>query len=344
MKNYIILFLCFFLPAAVMAGTKDSVIAFTLPDSVKAEGFISNIQVSSLNGSKQFSAGIRNSDVSLFLDTRKKRQSIVFITSKESRVVASGPDVKQDKSGRMEWAYPWTSGEDYKLYIASAADSADNFVLYSGYIFLTKENKWKLIGTCKIPGKWGTMTKLQSFSSSGKTVVGSHFSDTWVQRNNGRWFNLGREFSVTPAVIPLPSIDSIRQIAIDQRFISEAITNGKMKAPQAREGIYYEVLKEGSGRMISVNDTITVFYKGNLFIDGSVFNQTDNKPSTFPLNRLIKGWQVGLAGTKVGGKIKLLIPSVYAYGIRTRAAKIPPNSILVFEIEVLDAKAPLNNF
>jgi FKBP-type peptidyl-prolyl cis-trans isomerase len=127
-------------------------------------------------------------------------------------------------------------------------------------------------------------------------------------------------------------------MAIDQQIISTSITDGKIKTPHAREGIYYEILREGSGRMISVNDTITVFYKGNLFIDGSVFNQTDSKPSTFPLNRLIKGWQVGLAGTKVGGKIKLLIPSVYAYGIRTRAAKIPPNSILVFEIETVDAK------
>jgi hypothetical protein len=327
-----------------MAGTQDSVKTFTLPDSVKAEGFISTVQVSSLNGSKQYSAGIRNSEVSLFLDARKKWQSIVFITPKDSRVITSGLDVKTDKSGRMEWDYPWTGSDNYKLYIASAADSAGNFVLYSGYIFLTKENKWKLIGTCKISGKSGTMTSLQSFSSAGRTVVNSHFSDTWVQRNNGRWFNLGLESSVTPAVIPLPSIDSIRQIAIDQQIISEAITNGKMKALQARDGIYYETLKEGTGRIISVNDTLTVFYKGWLFSDGVIFNQTDNKPSTFPLNRLIKGWQVGLAGTKVGGKIKLLIPSVYAYGIRTRAAKIPPNSILVFEIEVAEAKAPLNNF
>ena len=62
------------------------------------------------------------------------------------------------------------------------------------------------------------------------------------------------------------------------------------------------------------------------------------KPATFPLNRLIKGWHIGVPLCKVGGKIKLVIPSGLGYSVRTRAAKIPPNSILVFEIEVLDAK------
>jgi FKBP-type peptidyl-prolyl cis-trans isomerase FkpA len=338
MKKIILLSVWIMAVDLSVAGTKDSVNLYTMPDSVKAVNFISVVSTRGREGNEKYYAGIRTSDVSLFLDARKKRQRIVFITPKDSWVLASGLDVKADKNGRMEWAYPWTGGENYKLYIASAADSAGNFVLYSGYIFLTKENKWKLIGTCKISGKSGTMTSLQSFSSTGKTVVNCHFSDTWVQGNNGSWFNLGQESSATPAVIPLPSIDSIRQMAIDQQIISKAITNGKIKAPEAREGIYYEILKEGSGRSIIVNDTITVFYKGTLFNDGSVFNQTDNKPSTFPLNRLIKGWQVGLSGTKVGGRIKLIIPSVYAYGIRTRAAKIPPNSILVFEIETVDAK------
>jgi FKBP-type peptidyl-prolyl cis-trans isomerase len=55
------------------------------------------------------------------------------------------------------------------------------------------------------------------------------------------------------------------------------------------------------------------------------------------LARLIKGWQVGLEGTRVGEKVKLLIPSGLAYSIRTRSPKIPPNSILVFEIETVKA-------
>jgi FKBP-type peptidyl-prolyl cis-trans isomerase FklB len=53
---------------------------------------------------------------------------------------------------------------------------------------------------------------------------------------------------------------------------------------------------------------------------------------------LIRGWQVGLEGTRVGEKVKLLIPSGLAYSIRTRSPMIPPNSILVFEIETIAVK------
>jgi FKBP-type peptidyl-prolyl cis-trans isomerase len=69
-----------------------------------------------------------------------------------------------------------------------------------------------------------------------------------------------------------------------------------------------------------------------------VFDQTNDKPATFPLNRLIKGWQIGLPACKVGGKIHLVIPSSLAYSIRTRSPKIPPNSVLVFDIEVVEVK------
>ena len=69
-------------------------------------------------------------------------------------------------------------------------------------------------------------------------------------------------------------------------------------------------------------------------------DQSKEKPAIFPLKRLIKGWQIGVPLLKVGGKIKLVVPSDLAYSIRTRSAKIPPNSILEFEIEVLDAKPP----
>jgi FKBP-type peptidyl-prolyl cis-trans isomerase len=73
-------------------------------------------------------------------------------------------------------------------------------------------------------------------------------------------------------------------------------------------------------------------------MNGEIFDQTKEKPATFPLNRLIKGWQIGLTKCKKGGKMRLIIPSALAYSIRARAEKIPPNSILLFDIEVLDIK------
>jgi FKBP-type peptidyl-prolyl cis-trans isomerase len=81
-----------------------------------------------------------------------------------------------------------------------------------------------------------------------------------------------------------------------------------------------------------------VHYKGWLYSNGNVFDETKEKPATFPLSRLIKGWQTGLIECRVGGKIRLFIPSGSAYGIRTFSPNIPPNSILVFDVEVLEVK------
>jgi len=79
-----------------------------------------------------------------------------------------------------------------------------------------------------------------------------------------------------------------------------------------------------------------VRYKGQL-LNGFVFDETKEKPATFPLKRLIKGWQTGLPFCREGGKIRLIIPSNLAYSIRNLNV-IPPNSILVFDIEVVEIK------
>ena len=149
---------------------------------------------------------------------------------------------------------------------------------------------------------------------------------------------MNNDASAAPELLPFPSIDSIRQSAVDQEIIAKAIKSEKLEEPKAKGGIYYWMMKEGDGRLINVTDTLTVFYKGYLLNDGTVFDHTDSIPRTFPLSRLIKGWQTGLSGTKTGSKVKLLIPSGQGYWIRTRSAKIPPNSILVFEIETVSAK------
>ena len=102
--------------------------------------------------------------------------------------------------------------------------------------------------------------------------------------------------------------------------------------------MFYHILQEGTGKLVSLTDTLTVFYKGYLFSDGSLFDQTKDKPAIFPLKRLVKGWQIGLQKCKVGGKIRLFIPSGLGYSIASRTKTIPPNSILVFDIELVSVK------
>ena len=336
MKRFLIfdLLLLFFFTSA--AYDKDSVVYYPLPDSVKAVSFLAEVSVGTITTKKEVFAGIKTDVVKLSLESDKKEKEIVFEFPSSATVMANGLAVKVEK-GELSWNYNWKENENYKLLIATASDSAGNFALYSGYIFLPKEKKWKLIGTCKILGQWNTLKKPATFRSQIKNnSLQLNIHEAWCQRNNGSWKNLLEKDLSFPVVNLFSHVDSLEQLEIDKKFIAAANTEVK----DVHDGVYYTMLKEGNGRQVSVNDTVTAYYKGYLLKDGSVFDQTKDKPAIFPLKRLIMGWQIGVPLCKVGGKIKIIIPSNLGYSIRTRGAKIPPNNILVFEIEVVDAKAP----
>jgi FKBP-type peptidyl-prolyl cis-trans isomerase len=105
-------------------------------------------------------------------------------------------------------------------------------------------------------------------------------------------------------------------------------------------GLKYVALKHGPGTVSpKATDTVTVHYEGKL-LDGTVFDSSiaRGQPASFPLNRVIPGWTEGLQLMKVGDKFKFVIPANLAYGPNSPTSTIPPNSTLVFEVELLDIK------
>ena len=99
-------------------------------------------------------------------------------------------------------------------------------------------------------------------------------------------------------------------------------------------GLVFRSLKDGTGAAPGSTDFVNVNYRGT-FPDGRVFDASA-KPIGFPLNRVIPCWTEGVQKIKVGGKAKLTCPSAIAYGPRgTPGGEIPPNSTLVFEVELL---------
>jgi hypothetical protein len=345
MRSFFFFLAIFLISLPVHASDKDSTINYTLPDSVRAVSYMADITVNAFNEKKGVSAGIKTDKVSVTLHSSKKSRwvSFDFVYSKTAarfpQILVMGLDAREGlKSQVPEWNFYWEANQTYRLLIAQAADSAGNFSVYSGYIFLPKANKWKLIGTCKIFGAWSSIKSPASFSSSpDKYPAVISVSNIWCQRSSGSWKNLLAETLPAPTVNLFSHVDSIRQSQMDTKIIQDSIAAGRTDVKDMVGGIYYKIIKEGTGRQVVLTDTVTVNYKLTIFNDGSLVQET-TRPATFTLGGLIKGWQLGVPLCKVGGKIKLVIPSALGYSIRTRSAKIPPNSILVFEIEVLEAK------
>jgi len=119
---------------------------------------------------------------------------------------------------------------------------------------------------------------------------------------------------------------------------------GPMESADTRvtaSGLKITELNLGDGAEAAAGQTVVVHYRGTLE-NGKQFDASYDRvtPFSFPLGagRVIKGWDEGVVGMKVGGKRKLVIPPDLAYGSRGAGGVIPPNATLTFEVELLDVK------
>ncbi|MEK7781252.1 MAG: FKBP-type peptidyl-prolyl cis-trans isomerase, partial [Verrucomicrobiota bacterium] len=106
-------------------------------------------------------------------------------------------------------------------------------------------------------------------------------------------------------------------------------------------GLQYKVLAEGSGESPKPEDTCIVKYRGTL-IDGTEFDNSEKAPggtASFPANRVIPGWTEALTNMKPGAKWQLFVPSNLAYGEMGKGGNIAPNTVLLFDVELVSFTA-----
>lgn len=117
--------------------------------------------------------------------------------------------------------------------------------------------------------------------------------------------------------------------------------NGKKKGiVTTASGLQYEVLKDGQGSTPKPGDTVTVNYKGTL-LNGTEFDSSYKRgqPATFPVDRVIPGWQEALKLMKPGAKWKLFVPPNLAYDLNS-PPPIPPGSMLIFDVDLMGITPP----
>ena len=130
-----------------------------------------------------------------------------------------------------------------------------------------------------------------------------------------------------------------RNLTEGAAFLAENAKRSKVIVTAS--GLQYETVSEGTGDTPGISDTVLVHYRGTT-VDGTVFDSTynDGNPIEIPLDRVIPGWSEGLRMMKEGGRSILYIPPDLAYGERSTGPVIGPNSVLVFEVELLNIVRP----
>ncbi len=355
MKSLFFILLCSLL--SVQLFSQHSLVAndFKIPDSGRVTALYTEflVQENSIKRKQIFTAnGFQSGGIQLIRKARKRLIGFTLnvLPTQQIELFAAGIDIKTSMKKQSDgsvlatalWSKSWKENQVYKTIVTALPDSATKSTLYTAYFSTPDLQGWKFIAAYKLTNESITFNRFQ------QTLLGVDPTKTnpWIQTERGKWIAIqsgdffAKQLGGERLVVDLTkNADSLQQAIQDYTQIINAVKANRIDTTGSKEGIYFKIVKEGKGAMVKITDTVTVFYKGSLLVNDSIFDQTKDKPAIFPLNRLIKGWQLVVPLCKIGGIIKIYIPSALAYSIRTRSKSIPPNSVLVFEIEVVDAKA-----
>jgi FKBP-type peptidyl-prolyl cis-trans isomerase len=141
------------------------------------------------------------------------------------------------------------------------------------------------------------------------------------------------------------------QMPLDDKTLQDYFATKGIKPEKTASGLYYTIQKPGSGAKIEKGQTVSMMYTGRL-LDGTAFDSNidtavghhGNSPLVFPVGQgqMIPGVDEGVGLLKKGAKATLYLPSPIAYGPQSPSPTVPPNAVMIFEVEITDVKAAAN--
>lgn len=183
---------------------------------------------------------------------------------------------------------------------------------------------------------------LDSIAKAGNQLL------PWMKKGEG----MKIEYSVAVVSVKTKSqleeeqkAQSAKQSQVDEKLIQDYLTKNNIKAERSASGLYYKIDNPGGPKVVA-GDSVSMNYTGTTLEGVKFDSNTDPEfhhvmPFWFVLGagQVIRGWDEGISLFGKGGKGTLYIPSTLAYGAQSPSPKIAPNSILVFNVEVVDAKS-----
>ncbi len=203
--------------------------------------------------------------------------------------------------------------------------------------------------------------------TNGSQFFITHIATPWLDNNHTVFGHVVKGQEVVDAVEPGDTMDKVEIIRVGEEAQKWNAVEAFRKFEGAREkriqeekakmeaeldkvaagfqktesGLRYQIIQEGTGEKAQKGNKVSVHYKGAL-IDGREFDNSYKRKSPIEFNvgvgQVIEGWDEGILLLKVGDKARFVIPPHIGYGSRGAGGVIPPNAILVFDVELMDVK------
>ena len=225
--------------------------------------------------------------------------------------------------------------EDGKAFIDSEADGDSKPIQYDSQIWEEGGLFYEALNQCSVGDSLNFMVSTSDFfiKTFKSTVPDS------IQEGSNLKITVGIESAMTGEAFNIMMTE--RQVGKEEKQIEDFLSENDLKAQKTESGLRYIITEQGEGVQPNSGQVVVVHYRG-AFLDDREFDSSYSRdqPLEFPLGqgRVIRGWDEGIALLNVGSKATFLIPSALAYGQRGAPGAIPPNSILKFDVELLDVK------